>query len=136
MFIDYEGNGSRINSQAGIGETFADVLRRRLSRRSHVQAAGAAGIAAATLHVTGPRLTAPSADAAALGRVGSLGVTGMSLDTGPSPIVTVRLQEPPSPSRVGSTASPDASILSRQSTMHRCWPHRRGGEASVMLTVA
>lgn len=87
MFIDYEGDKSRPDSFAGLGETFAEVLRRRLSRRGLMQSAGAVGLAAAAFHVTGPRLMPSSAEAAAVSRVGALGFTPISLDTGPDPIV-------------------------------------------------
>lgn len=87
MFIDYEGDKSRPDSLAGVGETFAEVLRRRLSRRGLVKGAGAAGIAAAAFHVTGPRLTPMSVEAAAVSRVGALGFAPIALDTGPDPLV-------------------------------------------------
>ena len=37
MFVDYEGDKTRIYSTAGVGETFAEVLARRISRRGLVR---------------------------------------------------------------------------------------------------
>lgn len=87
MFVDYEGDKSRIYSTAGVGETFAEVLARRISRRGILKSAGAAGLTAAALSITGPRLTMPSAAAADADRVGTLGFTPIGLDEGPDPLV-------------------------------------------------
>jgi secreted PhoX family phosphatase len=86
MKIEYEGDKSVPDFGRGLGETFAEILRRRLSRRGFVQGTAAAG-AAAAFTVTGPRLVAPPARAAAVGRVGAVGFTPIGLDTGPEPIV-------------------------------------------------
>ena len=86
MAIDHEADRSPIQSTRGIGETFAAVLARRLDRRGLAKGAGALGIAAATMRITGPRL-APVAAAAQSARVGELGFTPIALDTGPDPIV-------------------------------------------------
>lgn len=85
MNIAYEGDKARPDSGHGLGETFAEVLRRRLNRRGFVRATAAG--AAAAFAVTGPRLMGALANAAASGRVGVLGFPPISLDAGPEPIV-------------------------------------------------
>ena len=50
--IEYEGDKTKVYSTAGRGDTFADVLARRLSRRGLLKSAAAVS----ALSVTGPRL--------------------------------------------------------------------------------
>ncbi len=67
MKIDYEGDKSKVYSEAGSGETFAEVMARRLSRRGVVKGAVAssavvvAGVAAAG--TTGAQEATPAAGA-------------------------------------------------------------------------
>jgi secreted PhoX family phosphatase len=58
--IQYEGDKTKIHSGAGRGETFADVLARRLSRRITLKGAAVA----AAVAVTGPRLLGVAAQEA------------------------------------------------------------------------
>jgi secreted PhoX family phosphatase len=67
----YEGDHDEVLSDAGRGDTFYDVLERRLTRRGLV--AGAAAVAAVA--ITGPRLAEP----AAANRVGALGFAAIDL---------------------------------------------------------
>ena len=60
MFIDYEGDKSRIYSGAGRGEVFADIVERRLNRRGLIQAA-VAGSAVVIAGVAPIRVDAQSA---------------------------------------------------------------------------
>jgi secreted PhoX family phosphatase len=87
MFIDYEGDKSVVHSTRGVGETFATVLDRRLHRRGLLRSAAGAGMAAATLAVTGPRLVGIASATEATRRVGALGFAPITLDTGPEPVV-------------------------------------------------
>ena len=82
--IEYEGTKERVYSTAGRGETFADVLARRISRRGLVKSAVAT---AGALAVTGPILTSaqdatPEASPVAGGGMGSLAFEPITLDTG------------------------------------------------------
>ena len=90
-FIDYEGDKHRVLSGNGRGDTFQDVLGRRLSRRGLVKVA-AGSTAAAAVSVTGPRLTVAAQTATPVagnpvGRVGALGFEPIALDAGDSPVV-------------------------------------------------
>ena len=89
--IDYEGDKGRIFSSPGRGETFQEVLSRRLSRRGLVKVT-AGSAAAATVSVTGPRFTVAAQTATPVagnlvGRVGALGFTPITLDAGETPVV-------------------------------------------------
>jgi hypothetical protein len=84
-YIDYEGDKDRVLSGGGRGDTFQDVLARRLSRRALV----GVGAGAAAVAVTGPRFSAaarqatPAATAAAVG----LSFEPIALDAGENPVV-------------------------------------------------
>ncbi|HYO30785.1 MAG TPA: alkaline phosphatase PhoX, partial [Thermomicrobiales bacterium] len=84
-YIDYEGDKARVLSAQGRGETFQEVLARRLSRRGLIKVAAGSAAAAAAVSVTGPRLTvAQTATPVAgnpVGRVGALGFEPIALDT-------------------------------------------------------
>jgi secreted PhoX family phosphatase len=101
--IEYEGDKSKVYSGAGRGETFEQVLARRLSRRGLVKSAAAV----AAVAVTGPRLVpvgvaaqtaspgaSPAASPAAspvgtpaATTVGALGFEPITLTTGETPVV-------------------------------------------------
>ena len=81
--IEYEGTKEKVYSTAGRGETFADILARRISRRGLVKCAVAT---AGALAVTGPILTAaqdatPQASPTTGGGMGSLAFEPLTLDT-------------------------------------------------------
>ena len=89
VHIEYEGDRDKVYSDGGRGETFADILARRISRRGLVKSAAAG---AGALAITGPILTAaqdatPEASPAADGGMGSLSFEAISLDTGDQHIV-------------------------------------------------
>ena len=85
--IDYEGDKTRILSTAGRGETFAEVLARRLSRRGVVKG----GVAAGALAVTGPQLRFASAQdgtpVTEPAAAGTLAFEAIALDEGDAMVV-------------------------------------------------
>lgn len=84
-YIDYEGSKDRVYSAAGRGETFAEILGRRLSRR----ALAAFGAGAAALVVTGPRfeLAAQEATPAPTPLANGVAFAPIALDAGAEPVV-------------------------------------------------
>ena len=85
--FDYEDDAFEIDSNQGTGDTFADVLSRRLNRRGLIKAAATVGAIGAGFAVTGPKLVSATPVAEAAGRVGLLGFAPISLDAGPDPVV-------------------------------------------------
>ena len=87
--IEYEGDKDKVYSTGGHGETFADILARRISRRGLVKSAAAT---AGALAVTGPILTSaqdatPEASPSATGSMGNLAFEPIALDTGDTTLV-------------------------------------------------
>lgn len=85
--IEYEGDKDKVYSTGGRGETFADILARRISRRGLVKSAVAT---AGALAVTGPILTSAqdaTPAATANGVVGNLSFEPIALDTGDQHLV-------------------------------------------------
>lgn len=90
--IQYEGDKTKVFSNAGHGETFAEVLSRRLSRRSTLKGAAVAAAAA----VTGPRLLGTAAQEATPAASGSsLAFEPIALDTNDALLVANGYQARP-----------------------------------------
>jgi secreted PhoX family phosphatase len=89
--IEYEGDKNRILSVNGTGETMAEIMSRRFSRRNVVVAAGATGAAVAI----GARTVAQTPEASPIGSPvaspvagsGTLDFAGLTLQTGEEVVV-------------------------------------------------